>query len=494
MTDKTPDDDIKTPLPPSTTPDAAPKPEAPPAVTPAPPAAPAAKGGRGLAWLALLVALGAGGGSGYLWYQGQQDQQARIIEAMQREQTIQQAIQQTIQQALQPALAQRDLEIQALKLQIQELQALKPAIDQLRDAGQDLKGQMLGLTGDLQPLKNAMDLQKGETEVVKGEIRLLREGHDAHQTAIQKQHTELDAQVREQQNRLAQLNEQIQNLRLGHNTLAEDLETFKVVAIQGGDANAFPLAEVDYLLRLADSKLRLERNVATARLALDTAQQRLKAVNERIMDPVGAMLGETIASLRGVQLPDVAGLARKLTALTGEVEHLPVQLTAVPDIRNRFKPGEPTITDPDQSWWEQSTDAVWNQFKDIVVIRREGITAPPLIAVEEEFFLRQNLRLELDGMRLALLRGDAEAYQNAYAQIRAWTERYFDTQDARVTQFLDELQSLQTVQFNPYIPDLAGLNQAFHDALNRRQPIRPMRTAPAAAPVESTPADEETQP
>lgn len=469
MTAKTPDEDTKTPPTPPTMPDASPKPEAPPAP----------KGGRGLALLALLVALGAGGGSGYLWYLGQQEQATQANQ---------------LEQAIQRALAQRDPEFQSLKTQIQEVEALKSALDQLRATDQDLKGQMLGLTGDLQPLKNAMELQKGESEVVKGEIRLLRESHDTYKAAVQKQHEELDAQVREQQSRLTQLNEQIQNLRLGHNTLAEDLETFKVVAIQGGDANAFPLAEVDYLLRLADAKLRLERNVATARLALDTAHQRLKVVDESIMEPVSTMLGETIASLRGVQLPDVTGLAHKLAELTKEVDTLPIKITAVPDIRNRFKPGEPAIGDPDQSWWEQTTDAVWNQFKDIVVIRRESSTAPPLIAVEEEFFLRQNLRLELDGMRLALLRGDAESYQNAHEQIRDWTEQYFDTQDQRVVQFLDDLQSLRAVQFNPYIPDLASLNQAFRDALARRQPIRPILTAPATLPTEPAAADEETQP
>ena len=34
--------------------------------------------------------------------------------------------------------------------------------------------------------------------------------------------------------------------------------------------------------------------------------------------------------------------------------------------------------------------------RDIVVIRRVRSDAPPLIAMEEEFFLRQNLRLELE--------------------------------------------------------------------------------------------------
>ncbi|MCC7221277.1 MAG: hypothetical protein IT490_11195, partial [Candidatus Contendobacter sp.] len=72
----------------------------------------------------------------------------------------------------------------------------------------------------------------------------------------------------------------------------------------------------------------------------------------------------------------------------------------------------------------------------------------------------------------------AESYQDSYALVRKWTETYFDVQDARVTAFLGQLQALQTVQFNPYIPDLAGLNNAYREALTRRQPIRPVLKTP----------------
>ncbi|MCC6136741.1 MAG: uroporphyrinogen-III C-methyltransferase [Candidatus Contendobacter sp.] len=467
MTDKTSDNS-------NAKPDAKPapaslaKPDAKPAPpVPVPPAAP--KSGRGVAWLALLVGLGAGGGSGYLWYLWQQD---KVVQADQLKAAIKQAID------------QRDPAFKALEAQVKELQALKAGIDQVRTENQNLKSQIIGLTGDLQPLKNAMELQKGESNVIKSEIKLVREAQTAHQTTLEQHKTGIQTQWQEQQTRLAALDTQIKNLKLSHSGIADNLETVKTVAAQGGDLNAFPLAEVDYLLRLADAKLKLERNVPTARLALDVAQQRLKAVNERSLDSVQTMLAESIASLRGVQLPDIVGLAHKLADMETEVSGLPVKIdSGTPDVKNRFKPAATVAvsTDAQRSWWDRSTEAVWNQFKDIVVIRRVRSEAPPLIAMEEEFFLRQNLRLELESMRMALLRGDAQSYQDSYSLVRQWTETYFDVQDARVTAFLSQLQALQTVQFNPYIPDLAGLNKAFNDALTRRQPIRAVLKTPAVA-------------
>lgn len=447
-----------------------------------PPApAPMPKSGRGLAGFALLIALGAASGGGYLWYLRQQDQAAQANQ---------------LEQAIKQAIAQRDPEFQALKTQVQQLQGFKASIDQVRAENQDVKSQILGLTGDLQPLKNAMELLKGENEILKGEIRLLRESNDTNKTLVQNQKQELDAQLQEQQDRLVKQNESIQNLKLSYNGLAESLDILKTVATKGGDVNAFPLAEVDYLLRLADTKLKLERNVPAARLALDTAQQRLKAVEESALASVQTMLGEVIGSLRGVQMPDFSGLAHKLVEMEKQIGDLPVKIdSGVPDIKNRVKPTANVAVseDAERSWWDRTGEAVWNQFKGIVVIRRMRSDAPPLIAMEDEFFLRQNLRLELESMRMALLRGDAQSYQDSHELVDTWLNTYFDVQDSRVTAFQNELKALKTVQFNVYIPDLTGLNQAFQEAISRRQPIRAVQKT-SAATAEQPATGGETRP
>ena len=427
-----------------------------PAVKPAPPA----KSGRGLASFAVLIALGAAGGSAYLWYLWQQEQSAQAAR---------------LSAAIKQATAQYDAELKPLR----ELQTLKPAIDQTRTenraATQDLKSQLLGLTGDFQPLKNAMELQKGENEVLKGELKLLRENRAVDKTEAQQHKQALDKQLREQQDSLASLDEQLKNLRLASNGLSEEISALKLAVAKGGDINAFPLAEVDYLLRLADSKLKLERNIPTARLALETAQQRLKAVDESALAPLQTMLDEALGSLRGVKLPDYSGLAHKIAIMETQVSALPIKInSAVPDIKNRIKPAaDVTVSDDaERPWWDRTGEAVWNQFKEIVVVRRVRSEAPPLIGTEEEFFLRQNLRLTLESMRTALLRGDAQSYQDSLETVNTWLATHFDPQDAHVTAFLGELAALQAVQFNTYIPDLAGLNKTFQEIMARRHPIR----------------------
>ncbi len=430
--------------------------------------APVAKSGHGIAWFALLIGLGAGGGSGYLWYLWQQDQ------------TVQDSRRDT---AIKQAIAQRDPEFQALKAQVQQLQALKTGVDQARTDNQGVREQFLGLTGDLQPLKNAMELQKGENEVIKGEIKLLREGYEAHKSLTQQQKADLSKELQQQQGTIATLNEQLQNVKLSQAGLSAELDAVKTIAAKGGDVNAFPLAEVDYLLRLAQSKLEMERNVDAARLALDAAQQRLRTVREAGLTKVQTMLSEAISSLRGVQLPDITALSHKLLAMEKRISGLPLRLdSGVPNVRDRVKPATTVnmSADTDRPWWERSSEAVWNQFKDIVVIRRQRIEAPPLIARENEFFLRQNLLMEMDGMRLALLRSDAETYQGAYQAVYEWTQTYFDAADPKVAQFLAELQALQAIQFNPYIPDVTGLRQAFLEFMTLRQPLRALRPTTAA--------------
>jgi len=93
--------------------------------------------------------------------------------------------------------------IPALKTKITELEALQaPLPGQLRTEDQNLKDQLLGLTGDLQPLKNAMELQKGETDIVRNEVKLLREGQDTHKASTQQQKADLTQQLQEQQARI----------------------------------------------------------------------------------------------------------------------------------------------------------------------------------------------------------------------------------------------------------------------------------------------------
>jgi len=77
----------------------------------------------------------------------------------------------------------------------------------------------------------------------------------------------------------------------------------------------------------------------------------------------------------------------------------------------------------------------------------------------------------------------AQAYRDSYELVDQWTQKYFDTEDKQVAAFAAQLKALQTVEFNPYIPDLTSLNRAFNDFMTQRHPIRAVRRTPATSTV-----------
>jgi uncharacterized protein HemX len=414
----------------------------------------------------ILVVLGTTvGGGGYIWHllQERQASQANILSA---------AIIQTT--------SQYDSKISSLQVQLQqqsqELQSLQSKLDQVRAENltlkQDTQDQLLILTGDLQPLKSIMELQNGEKEIFKGEMKLLHEDRINDKNDFQKQQQEFIRQLQEQRTTLEKLDIQLKNIRLNQNGVIEELDALKILVAKGGDVNAFPLAEVDYLLRMADTKLKIEHNISAACLILEVAQQRLKIVDEITMSPIKTIIRETINTLYGVYLPDFSGLAHKIFDLEKKVSILPIRVNPGMKVNTQIDSNAEFIIDPSRSWWESTKEAVWRIFKDIVIIRRVNSERPQLISIKEESILRTNLALNLESMRISLLRGDAQSYQDSLEMVNAWLNTHFDLYNSSVTEFINELKALKQVQFETYIPDLTTLNQAFQEVMIRRQPIR----------------------
>lgn len=437
-----------------------------PPKTPTGPAAPAPQpsgGGKGLAVFALLIALAAAGGSGYLWYLWDQERRAQADEAS------------VLDARIKSALSPREAELQGLK---QQFTAHKSETEQLQSSARSLQSDLVTLQSEFQVVKDGLATQEGDVQLWKQEIQALQTQAKALEDQLASQQDQHASALQEQATRA-------DNMQLAQRSLLDSLDEMKLIAARGGDVNALPLSEVEYLLRIADHKLKFQQDVPAAINALTVAQARLQAVGEKSLTPVADMIAENIASLRGVKLPDRSALVRKIIDMENQVDELSLrQDLQLATLKTRV---EPKVGDAEAAlqtegaWWERASAAAWAQLKDIVVIRHERSKAPPLMAMEEKFFLRHNLRLELEAMRIALMSGDGANYQESNNIARTWVETYFNPEDPAVAAFLTELQALRAVQFNPYIPDLAGTLRTFREAMERRAPVRPALPAPAAA-------------
>ncbi len=270
----------------------------------------------------------------------------------------------------------------------------------------------------------------------------------------------LSAYAQEQAQVLDGLSQRLEELGKGQQSLSRALAETRTTA---------DLSEVSYLLRMASHKASLEHDMSAARRALVTARDRLAALGLADFAQVQRMIEEDIATVEGVKLPDIGSLTQRLGALQEQIDDLPLRVVGeVEKLKAAVKPnvgeGAPDAS-PEDPWWERASAAAWYQLKDIVVIRHERGTQPPLVAIEEEYFLRQNLRLELETMRLAAVRGDGTSYQDANKTARQWAQTYMDAGDAAVQSFVAALEGLQAVELTPYVPDLSGTVKAFQEAM-----------------------------
>lgn len=209
------------------------------------------------------------------------------------------------------------------------------------------------------------------------------------------------------------------------------------------------LREAEYLLQIASQRLQLERDVGSAIVALAAADERLHELADPALLAVRRQLAIELVALRGVPQVDREGLALQLISYAQRVDQLPL-LNAVPKQQQAAAAdGASTTRD-----WHTALDNAWQALRKLVVIRRDNRPLQPLLAPEQEYFLRQNLRLQLEAAQLALLRDDAASFKANLQTAEQWLQRYFDQRDKAVSAARDALRAMQQQNIRPALPDI----------------------------------------
>ncbi|MDY6979886.1 MAG: uroporphyrinogen-III C-methyltransferase [Pseudomonadota bacterium] len=289
-------------------------------------------------------------------------------------------------------------------------------------------------------------------------------------TGLRRQHTSQNSRQ----------DEQLQQLQTRQQNLDDALQT--LIKSRSHLRNDWLLTEAEYLLKLANHRLLLERDVATAIVALQSADERLREVADPGLLKIRQRIAADINDLRAVDQPDLAGLSFTLSSLAGDISRLPL---ATPDPQTRQQLDAAAAQSDKVESWRELPGALWQDLKSLVVIRQHDEPIQPLLAPEQRFFLTQNLQLQLEQARLALLGGQTRVYQERLQQARQWVETYFDTEQTTTRQTLEQLAQLAEQTIHPELPDISDT----HQALER---FRQQRRASEPVPEESTPDSEAT--
>lgn len=281
----------------------------------------------------------------------------------------------------------------------------------------------------LQPEKQALaDLKKQQQET-KGRLDKFDQAISAEETAIKRQDEWLKRQTEEIEQSMELLYERI-----------------------GGSSTQWIVAEAEYLMRIANHRLQLEGDSATALVALERADMRLRDTEDPAWTAVREKLAAEMAALKGLKQLDLAGQAAKLSGLISQVDKLKLPHSA---LEADEQPEVVTKVEKELSF-DTLVNDFWVGFKSLIKVRRNDRPMAAMLEPDQSFFLFQNLRLQLEGARVALLQGDQSLFDASLQRVDAWVKEFFDQEHAITKSMLEGVDELRKLKLESEMPDISG--------------------------------------
>ncbi|EMU1130229.1 TPA: uroporphyrinogen-III C-methyltransferase [Citrobacter koseri] len=301
----------------------------------------------------------------------------------------------------------------------------------------------------------------------------------ALQKAQENQKAELEGIIKQQATQLDDANRQ-------QATLAKQLDEVqqKVATISGSDAKTWLLAQSDFLVKLAGRKLWSDQDVTTAAALLKSADASLADMNDPSLIAARRAITDDIASLSAVAQVDYDGIILKVNQLSNQIDNLRL---ADNDTDDSPMDSDSSELSSSISEWRVNLQKSWQNFMDsFITIRRRDDTAVPLLAPNQDVYLRENIRSRLLVAAQAVPRHQEETYRQALDNVSTWVRAYYDTDDATTKAFLDDVDKLSQQSITMDVPETLQSQPILEKLMQTR--VRNLLAQPAAATTEAAQA------
>jgi uroporphyrin-3 C-methyltransferase len=232
----------------------------------------------------------------------------------------------------------------------------------------------------------------------------------------------------------------------------------------GRSTVAWRMAEVEYLLTIANHRLTLAQDRETAIAVLKTADDRLKAIADPSLIKVREAIANELLALQAMPEVDIPGIALRVGSLVKSAEQFPLRdkkrLAVAMDEDKNNTPAD----------WRQLPAAVWSDLKSLVQIRRHQQPIEPLLPPDQSRHLYQNLILKLEQARLAVLRHDTALFRQHLKEIESWVTNFFETESPTIVSTLAVINEMQNIELQPPVPDISGSLRLLREVMRERQP------------------------
>lgn len=218
------------------------------------------------------------------------------------------------------------------------------------------------------------------------------------------------------------------------------------------------LAEAEYLLRIANQRLMIEKDIRGAMSALEAADEVLTESDDIGVYPVRQQLAREILALKGLTGVDRTGLYLTLEAAIDSIHQLTDQALIsenAPGFVVSAAEGESAGTGEEPGAVVQAWNKVKATLMQVVVVRRMDEPVKPLLSPDQSAYARLNLQLMLEEAEMAVLRGNQPLYERALTKARTTIDDWYNASNPRVTALSETLAELAGKNVDPELPDIS---------------------------------------
>jgi len=223
------------------------------------------------------------------------------------------------------------------------------------------------------------------------------------------------------------------------------------------------VSDIESALRAAMQQAALTGSAEPLVATLKQSDDRLARANQVRLEPVRRAIARDLVRIKGASVADVASLSVKVDEVVRMIDELPLLAVAEPRrdssgaANRRTSPAAAvpaaaaaSSAEGVDEWisrgWNRAVryfaDSVWTEIRSLVRITRIEQPEAMLVAPDQTFFLRENLKLRLLNARLALLARQFDAAQSDLRWSEGAIERYFDRSSKRTQIAADQLRQV----------------------------------------------------
>lgn len=222
---------------------------------------------------------------------------------------------------------------------------------------------------------------------------------------------------------------------------------------------SFKTAELEYLIRLASTRLEATRDVKATTELLTLAQTKIQALNDASLSLLSDAIDKDIATLQQASLPNLEALWLKVSTIIDQTTKLsPEAITAnanQKEVTQQSKEKQQNTSGI--SAWKQRFFESLEALKDFIKIRHSTQQIEPLLSETQKNLIQENLRSLLEQLRLAILTTEVKIYQQAIQDIQQWLSRYYGDADPAIKEIQNTLNMLSAIQLRPTLPKMTSL-------------------------------------